>query len=370
MERFGIPQVPGYHGDSQEDDFLYKEAERIGFPLLIKASAGGGGKGMRIVEKLSDFHDALGTARREAMNAFGDDRVLLERYITSPRHIEVQVFSDLHGNHVHLYERECSIQRRYQKIVEETPSCALDDKLRLDICECAVKIASSISYLGAGTVEFILDTDGSYYFLEMNTRLQVEHPITEMLCGVDLVRWQIMVAEGREIPLAQKDIIPRGHALEVRIYAEDPGNGFMPSIGNITHRGDVEGSFVRLDAGYNTGNEVTVHFDPMLAKLIVWGETRDQALGRMKVALEQVPFMGLTTNRSYLGRVLEHPEFIAGNTYTHFVKTYEEDLAKDVSEEKMSKVLAAIFLGSEPATANRNSKVSSPWNRSDSWRNV
>ena len=340
MEKAGIPLIPGYHGDNQEVSLLLNEAKKISFPVLIKASAGGGGKGMRIVHQEGEFLEALDGAKREALNAFGDDKVLIEKFITDPRHIEVQVMSDQHGGHFHFWERECSIQRRYQKIVEESPSPALDKSLRESICLTAVKIAETMNYEGAGTVEFILDKNGKYYFLEMNTRLQVEHPITEMVTGVDLVDLQVRVAQGEKLAFSQEEITQRGHAIEVRLYAEDPDNNFLPSIGTLEVVGESQQIGTRLDTGYLDGNEVTVSFDPMLAKLIVWSTNREKAIKKMDKALEDYPFLGLKTNREYLKRILKHKAFISGETFTHFVKTYEDDLRP--SEPKTEVLAVAI----------------------------
>jgi len=346
MEKLGIPIIPGFHGENQDDVFLKAEASKIGYPILIKASAGGGGKGMRIVREDKEFLESLGAAKREARNAFDDDIVLIEKFIENPRHIEVQVFGDEHGNCVHLYERECSIQRRHQKIIEESPSPALDSKTRTEITNVAVQIAKGIHYRGAGTVEFIYDEDGQFYFLEMNTRLQVEHPVTEMITGIDLVEWQILVACGRRLPLKQEEIYCRGHAIELRLYAEDPDNGFLPSIGKLSLVGEAKLRNVRLDTGYTDGNEIGVQFDPMLAKLIAWSDSRPKAIAKLRLSLEDFPFLGLKTNREYLGRVLEHEQFIKGETFTHFVQTFEEDLKKrpDLLED-IAKVIAA---SSEP----------------------
>lgn len=324
--KVGVPVIPGYHGDDQSAKVLLSEARKMKWPILIKASAGGGGKGMRVVEKEADFNEALESAKREAMNSFGDDRMLIEKYIEHPRHIEVQVFSDSKGNHVHLFERECSIQRRHQKIIEESPSIALTATLRKNICESAVMLSRHINYLGAGTVEFILDRDGSFYFLEMNTRLQVEHPVTEMVTGTDLVEWQIRVARGEELPLKQEEIIQKGHAIEARICSEDPDNNFMPSIGHLYFIGTPTTSHTRFECGMVNGNEVLLNFDPMLAKVISWGETRAQAAHRLTLALEDLPFLGIKTNGEYIARILKNGHFLKGDTYTHFVKTYAEEL--------------------------------------------
>lgn len=345
IKALNVPAIPGYHGDNQDAALLKKEAANIGYPVLVKASAGGGGKGMRIVYGEEDFIESLESAKREALNSFGDDKVLIEKFIENPRHIEVQVLSDQHGNHVHLFERECSIQRRYQKIVEETPSPALSGETRAKICHAAVEIARGVNYEGAGTVEFIYDEDGSFYFLEMNTRLQVEHPITEMVTGIDLVRAQINVAFGNKLSFTQDDITQRGHALEVRYYAENPDNNFLPSTGKIEYVGRAELNNVRLDTGYRDGNEITIDFDPMLAKLITWGSSREEAISKMKLSFDHIPFLGPINNISYLKRILDHPEFRKGNTFTHFVKTYEQDLVEqNISEEDQALALAALLL--------------------------
>ncbi len=373
-EEAGIPLVPGYHGENQEADFLFEQAKKIGLPVLIKASAGGGGKGMRIVEKESDFLDALAAAKREAMNAFGDDIVLIEKFIVNPRHIEVQVMSDLHGNHLHFFERECSIQRRYQKIVEESPAPGMGDDLRQAICSVATKISKSIDYVGAGTVEFILDEDGSFYFLEMNTRLQVEHPVTEMVTGADLVRLQIEVAQGAKLDFTQADIEQRGHSIEVRIYAEDPDHDFMPSIGKLLFVGETQLNQVRLDTGYRNGNEVTVSFDPMLAKLIVHAGNRNHAIEKMLQALKDFPFLGLTTNRDYLSRILKSDPYKVGPTYTHFVKTYKDILGpEELSEEKKAEIFASYqLLNSFSDTPTHGAKAESvgPWDTLSGMRTV
>tara|TARA_R110000868_G_scaffold38661_1_gene135016 strand:+ start:20786 stop:22270 length:1485 start_codon:yes stop_codon:yes gene_type:complete len=364
MEEIKIPLIPGYHGDEQEPNFLKKEADKIGYPVLVKASAGGGGKGMRVVASSGEFIESLAAAKREAMNAFGDERVLIEKYIQNPRHIEIQVMSDQHGNHTHLFERECSIQRRHQKIVEESPSPALDDSLRNKMADVAIRITSSINYEGAGTIEFILDGDipGAFYFLEMNTRLQVEHPVTELVTGLDLVKLQIAVASGDKLAYTQNDLIQRGHALELRIYAEDPDNGFLPSIGTI-HQ--VAQTSARLDTGYRDGNKVTISFDPMLAKLVVYGATRDEAIASAIQALKETPFLGVTTNRDYLARILGHEKFIAGETFTHFVGTYADSLSpKDAGDEEMALAVASHFL------MNTSSKTVSEKDTYSSWSHL
>lgn len=371
IQELGVPSIPGYHGDNQKPDFLLEKAKDIGFPVLIKASAGGGGKGMRIVEHEKEFISNLEGAKREALNAFSDETVLIEKYIKSPRHIEIQVMSDAHGNHLHLFERECSIQRRYQKIVEESPSTAVNPELRKQMTDAALKITRGINYLGAGTVELILDTDGKFYFLEMNTRLQVEHPVTEMVTGLDLVRLQILVASGEKLPMTQNEVTQTGHAIEVRLYAEDPDNNFLPSIGTISKIGTTHLRHVRLDSGYVDGNDVSIAFDPMLAKLIAFGETRDEAIKTMDLALNDIVFLGkgIKTNRSYLKRILKTEEFKKGLTYTHFVNTYAEKLrpVKATQNEEAQAIAAFLFSKSQHNQPINNSDV---WSRLEGFRNV
>jgi 3-methylcrotonyl-CoA carboxylase alpha subunit len=343
-QKIGVPVIPGYHGDDQAPAVLKKKASEVGFPVLIKASAGGGGKGMRVVNALAEFDEALDSAKREAINSFGDDRVLVEKYILDPRHIEIQVMSDQHGQHFHFFERECSIQRRHQKIVEETPSTALTSELREQMAASALLLTKHINYEGAGTVEFVLDRAGKFYFLEMNTRLQVEHPITEMVTGVDLVRLQILVARGEKLTLEQKNIVQRGHAIEVRLCAEDPDNDFMPSIGKILKIGRPTIPNSRLDCGYIDGNEVTISFDPMLGKLIVWGEDRVTATKKLCAALGEVMMLGLVSNREYLIRILQSEAFARGDTFTHFVKTYADELVKKSADERDMALAIAAYL--------------------------
>ncbi len=348
MEELGVPLIPGYHGIEQGMEALKKEAFSIGYPLLIKATAGGGGKGMRIVHFEEEFADALAGAKREAMNAFGNDQVLLEKFISSSRHIEIQVFSDSHGNHVHLYERECSIQRRYQKIVEESPSLAVNQKLRDQMTEVATNITRGIGYLGAGTIEFMLDIDSNFYFLEMNTRLQVEHPVTEFVTGLDLVEWQIKVSEGQKLPLRQDQIKQNGHAIEVRIYAEDPDNGFLPSIGTLRKVGPDFGECslngLRCDTGYLCGNKVSVDFDPMCAKLIAHGSDRAVAINKLKMGLNHFPFSGIVTNKNYLLRILKSDAFLKGETFTDFIDKNKDQLKAslltDLPEEDLADMIA------------------------------
>lgn len=318
----GAPTVPGYNGESQDDEVLIDEARRIGFPLLIKASAGGGGKGMRGVYSSADFVEQLAGARREARAAFGDETVFLERLIQRPRHIEIQVLGDQHGNLIHLGERECSIQRRHQKIVEESPSIALNPSLRAEMGNAAVRIAQAAGYVNAGTIEFMLDEDRQFYFLEMNTRLQVEHPVTEMVTGLDLVRHQLYIAAGEPLGIAQEQISPRGHAIEVRIYAEDPYQNFLPSTGTITRFIPPDGPGVRLDSGVETGDEISQYYDPMIAKLIVYGENRPAAVARMQQALAHSTIFGVTTNVPLLHAISVHPAFQQGQTHTGFLEEH------------------------------------------------
>ncbi|HVR47116.1 MAG TPA: acetyl-CoA carboxylase biotin carboxylase subunit [Candidatus Binatia bacterium] len=319
VREFGVPTVPGYDGDDQSAAGLREQAERIGFPLLIKASAGGGGRGMRIVESAARFTEALEAAKREALAAFGDDTVLLERYLRSPRHIEFQILADAHGTTLHLGERECSIQRRHQKVVEEAPSVALTPALRAEMGAAAVRAAESVGYVNAGTCEFMLDADGAYYFLEMNARLQVEHPVTEIVYGIDLVHWQLRIASGERLTLAQPDVRPRGWAIEARLYAEDPANDLLPSTGTIERWSPPEGPGVRVDAGVTAGSEVTHYYDPMLAKLIAYGDDRAAAIARLERALEESSVDGVATNLPLLLWIARDAAFHAGETTTRFL---------------------------------------------------
>lgn len=373
----GVPIVPGYDDENQDVDVLKKEAARIGYPVLIKASAGGGGKGMRVVNDAKDFDQSLAQARGEAENAFGDSRVFLEKYLTHPRHIEVQVFSDTHGNHLHLFERECSIQRRHQKIVEETPSVALDDESRAWVTSRAVALAEAIGYEGAGTIEFIMDADpdsgkGDLYFLEMNTRLQVEHPVTECVTGLDLVRLQILVAQGFPIPFTQEEVKQNGHAIECRIYAEDPLRGHLPSTGILQAIGGVPMRNVRLDCGFADGQEVTAYYDPMIAKLIVWGPTRDEAIETMQRALRTYTFAGLKTNVRYLERILDVAAFREGKTFTNFLVSHERDLGMPpASDDDVALAIGAYLLcsgqsgsGSLHRAASSGKDLSTVWESS------
>ncbi|MEQ8673524.1 MAG: biotin carboxylase N-terminal domain-containing protein [Aggregatilineales bacterium] len=325
----GVPLVPGYEGDDQSDDALIKAAENIGYPIMVKASAGGGGKGMRRVDVPANLPEELATARREAKQAFGDDTLILEKLVENPRHIEVQIFGDGHGKVIALGERECSIQRRHQKIIEEAPSPFLDPALRKQICEVAVSIGEQLGYSNAGTVEFLVDSEKNFYFMEMNTRLQVEHPVTESVYGVDLVRWQILAADpdsqidlfGTYWRYETGEIPPNRHAIEVRVYAEDPDNGFLPSTGTIL---DWSASGQRVDSGIRTGDEITIHYDPMIAKIIAWGDTRTEAIRKLDYALANTRLLGVRNNIQFLRRVLTHADFIAGETTTQFIDAHPE----------------------------------------------
>ncbi len=353
METLKIPLVPGYHGENQEPALLFEEAKKIGFPVLIKATAGGGGKGMRIVNNEGEFSDALSASKREAMNAFSNDKVLLEKYIINPRHIEVQLVSDGKGNHFHFFERECSIQRRYQKVIEETPSVAISEEQRMDMCQTAVDIAKGIDYVGAGTIEYILAPDDNFYFLEMNTRLQVEHPVTELVTGFDLVELQIIAASGKAFDFSQDDISQEGHAIECRVYAEDPDNDFLPTSGRIQFVQANSKKDYRLDCGYKNGNRISTSYDPMLAKVIVWESERMTAIDSMQEALNDVVFAGAKTNRDYLKRILDHENFETGDIHTHFIEQEKQSLKKmELSAWDSSKIIAAALGFSGMSTQN------------------
>ncbi|HLI96176.1 MAG TPA: acetyl-CoA carboxylase biotin carboxylase subunit [Candidatus Baltobacteraceae bacterium] len=341
VREFDVPVVPGYDGDDQSAARLREEASRAGFPLLIKASAGGGGRGMRVVERIEQFDEALEAAKREALAAFGNDAVLLERYLRRPRHVEFQVLGDAEGNIIHLGERECSIQRRHQKIVEEAPSPALYPTLRAEMGAAAVRAAKSVNYVNAGTCEFMLDEDGRYYFLEMNTRLQVEHPVTELAYGVDLVHWQLRIASGEELTLKQEEVQPRGWAIETRIYAEDPANHMLPSTGTITQWDPPEGPGVRLDAGVHCGSEVSVYYDPMLAKLVVWGENRAAAIERLTLALADFRIGGIRANVPLLLWIARDEVYRAGYTTTSFLAERLDESIFAKPPEMPADVLAA-----------------------------
>ncbi len=368
MQAANVPVVPGYHDDNQDATFLATESKKIGYPQLIKAVAGGGGKGMRLVEKHEDFPAQLDAARREAKNAFGNDDVLIERYVLGPHHIEFQVFGDMHGNYVHLFERECSIQRRHQKILEETPSPFLDsvhDDMREKMGAAAVAAARAIAYRGAGTIEFIVGEDRQFFFMEMNTRLQVEHPITEMITGEDLVEWQLRVASGEPLPLAQSEIISGGHAIEVRICAENPANDFLPETGRMhmfaTPKIKTDDD-VRLDTGVVSGDEISVYYDPMIAKLITWGEDRPEATRLMQHAIAQTEVLGVKTNLGFLQELVKHPAFLAGKTDTGFIPKHRATLMPGESHIPDRALIAASLhlLACEGGGKDA-------WDRKDGW---
>ncbi len=347
VEEMKGPFIPGYHGGNQEAQFLKKEALKIGYPVLVKASAGGGGKGMRLVEKEADFFEALASAKSEAKRAFNNDEVLLEKYIIEPRHIEVQIFSDSKGNHIHLYDRECSIQRRHQKIIEEAPAPHLSEETKKKMRNFSVSLAKKINYLGAGTIEFVVDKNENFYFLEMNTRLQVEHPVTEYITGTDLISWQFFVANGEELPKKQKEIISRGHSIEARLYCEDPDQGFIPQTGQLLFMGRPSENNCMLDTGYDTGDVVGVEFDPMLAKVIAYGEDRQSALAKISQALNEVGPLGPKTNFEYIKRIFNHSTYREGKVNTSFVEQYKKELApKELDETTKALAIAASFLSS------------------------
>ena len=362
MEGAGVPLVPGYHGADQDPVLLAREADRIGFPVLIKASAGGGGKGMRIVESPAAFAEGLALAQGEARASFGDDHVLVERYLQRPRHIEVQVFADRHGNVVHLFERDCSIQRRHQKVVEEAPAPGMTAERRAAMGRAACDAARAIGYEGAGTVEFIAEND-AFFFMEMNTRLQVEHPVTEMITGQDLVEWQLRVANGEPLPLQQHQLAIHGHAMEVRLYAEDPARDYMPGTGTLHHlRAPEQDAHTRIDTGVQPGDAVTVHYDPMIAKLIVWDETRPAAVRRLQSALDRYEVAGVQTNLELLRRIAHHPAFAAAELDTGFLGRHPDLLAPPAATppDAVLAAAAAALLDAPPPR--------SPWDLATAWR--
>ncbi|MBX5452648.1 MAG: acetyl/propionyl/methylcrotonyl-CoA carboxylase subunit alpha [Acidobacteriia bacterium] len=372
MRKAGVPLIPGYHGEAQDTKSLAAEAARLRYPIMIKASAGGGGKGMRLVERAEEFEAALAGAKREALAAFGDDTVLLEKYLPHARHVEVQIFSDTYGNAVYLFERDCSIQRRHQKIIEEAPAPGVGPSDRRAMGEAAVAAARAVGYVGAGTVEF-LRADSEFYFMEMNTRLQVEHPVTEMITGQDLVEWQLRVAAGEKLPLQQEELRCSGHAIEARIYAEDPARDFLPSIGTITHLRLPEPSpAVRVDCGVRAGDAVRVEYDPMIAKLIVHGETRAAALRRLATALAQCEVAGVETNLDLLRAIAEHPEFAEGGVDTNFLERHPEMLRPDAEIPEFA-IAAIVFreLEMRKKIAAENARARedpySPWAETDAW---
>jgi 3-methylcrotonyl-CoA carboxylase alpha subunit len=367
MGAAGVPLTPGYHGDDQAPDRLQSEADAIGYPVLIKAAAGGGGKGMRLVEKREDFLEQLASCQREAQSAFGDAHVLIERYVIRPRHVEIQIFGDSHGNYVSLFERDCSVQRRHQKVLEEAPAPGLGEARRKAMGAAAVEAARAVNYVGAGTVEFILAPDGAFFFMEMNTRLQVEHPVTEMITGLDLVEWQLRVADGEPLPLRQEQIPLRGHALEARIYAEDPDKGFLPSTGTLLYlKPPHESAHVRIDTGVEEGDSISPYYDPMIAKLIVWDETRDKALGRMRAALADFRVAGVAHNIGFLSRLVQCESFAQARLDTGLIERESAALfPADPGPPQDAYLVAALaqVLGEQAQT-----KGAAPGDKSDGWR--
>ncbi|MCL4132113.1 UNVERIFIED_CONTAM: hypothetical protein GTU68_027965 [Idotea baltica] len=366
MEQAGVPVVPGYHGEGQDPAALAKEADGIGYPVLIKARAGGGGKGMRRVDDPKDFAEALAGAQREGKASFGDGHVLIEKYVTSPRHIEIQVFGDGHGNAVHLFERDCSLQRRHQKVIEEAPAPGMTEGMRAAMGEAAVRAAKAIGYSGAGTVEFIVDaSDGlradRFYFMEMNTRLQVEHPVTEEITGVDLVELQLHVAAGGELPFEQDDLAILGHAMEARIYAEDAVKGFLPATGTLHHLRMPED--VRVDTGVRQGDTITPHYDPMIAKVVVHEESREAALGAMRAALDSIRVAGTVTNVGFLARLIDHEGFASGDVDTGLIDRDLESLIADVAPSASARALAALGAIGLPRDSGKD-----PWDSLMGWR--
>jgi acetyl-CoA carboxylase, biotin carboxylase subunit len=363
-----IPLVPGSEDAITDVNEAKKLAGKIGFPVLIKASAGGGGKGMRIVKDEKQFDEQMQRAVSEAISAFGDGSVFIERYVSSPRHIEVQVLGDKHGNVVHLFERECSVQRRHQKVVEEAPSSVLTHNLREEMGRCAVEVAKACNYIGAGTVEFLLDEKKNFYFLEMNTRLQVEHPVTEMITGLDLVKEQIKIARGEKLSFDQKDLKINGHAIEARVYAEDPTNDFLPDTGNLITYRIPQGPGVRVDDAFEEGMDIPIYYDPMIAKLIVYGSDRDEAIARMTRAIDEYEISGVATTLPFCKFVMQHESFKSGNFDTHFVAKYfkpEMLISEDEEEMEIAAMLAVDMLKSKKIGASNSSGFSNP---SSNWR--
>jgi 3-methylcrotonyl-CoA carboxylase alpha subunit len=380
VKKAGVPVVPGYHAVDPSEQDLREAAELIGLPLLIKASAGGGGRGMRLVREAGEFDEALAGARREALAAFGDDKILLEYYIGQSRHIEVQVFGDSAGQVIHLFERDCSVQRRHQKILEESPAPGLSPQVREAMASAAVQAAQAVDYVGAGTVEFIMDLGraddiGNFYFLEMNTRLQVEHPVTEMVSGIDLVEWQLRIAAGARLPIEQGAVKRRGHAIEARIYAEDPRQDYLPSVGTLTHlRFPEETTSLRIDSGVREGDTVSPYYDPMIAKVIAWGSQREDALRRLRRALDQIEVVGVTTNRDLLAAITVHFDYASGAFDTTFLDEHRDELAAEAKAPLAeSLVLAAIaelmhLSNAAQVCGAAEDDPYSPWRRRDGWR--
>ncbi len=367
----GVPIIPGMESRATDAAAIQAIADEIGFPIMIKAAAGGGGKGMRIVRDMQELQPALEAGRREAQAAFGDDTVYLEKFIERPRHVEVQVLADQHGNVVHLFERECSIQRRHQKIIEESPSLALDDTLRQTMGLTACRVMQAVGYTNAGTVEFLLDPDKNFYFLEVNARIQVEHPVTEMVTGIDLVKQQIRIAAGEPLPFSQAQIQPKGHAIECRIYAEDPENQFLPSIGKLEYVQEPQGAGIRCDSGIYPGMEVTHYYDPILAKVVVWDEHREAAIAKMIHALSQYVILGIQTPIPFLIELLSHSEFRKGNLHTHFLEEHFSGWKPKPGETiRRLAFLVAAYLDSRPrgiAVPAEEHRIPTPWETLGNW---
>ena len=375
MEKAQVPLVPGYHGDDQSEVVIKKAADDMGYPVLLKATAGGGGKGMRQVWSEAEFSEGFAAAKREAKSSFGDDTMLVEKYLTQPRHVEIQVFCDNHDNAVYLFERDCSVQRRHQKVIEEAPAFGMPEALRQKMGESAIKSAQAIGYQGAGTVEFLLDVDGSFYFMEMNTRLQVEHPVTELITGQDLVEWQLRVAAGEVLPKTQQELAIKGHAFEARIYAEDANNNFLPATGKLNFlQPPVESDHVRVDTGVRQGDEVSVFYDPMIAKLIVWDENREKALQRLTKALSEYRISGVTTNIDFLYNLATCPAFVHEDIDTGFIEKHQSDIfhadEQTLADELPIAALYLVLSLAERAKAKAayTSDPYSPWNNTNAWR--
>jgi 3-methylcrotonyl-CoA carboxylase alpha subunit len=369
MQSCGVPIVPGFHGEDQGLPTLQAAAERIGYPVLVKASAGGGGRGMRIVRSAGELSEAVTGAKREAGAAFGDERLLIEKYVAKPRHIEVQVFGDSRGNVVSLFERECTLQRRHQKVVEEAPSVSISSERRAEMSAAARAGAKAVGYAGAGTVEFITDA-AAFYFIEMNTRLQVEHPVTEMITGLDLVEWQLRVAAGEALPLRQDEIKAEGHAIEARIYAEDADKGFLPSTGTVWQFREPAGHGIRVDTGFRIGDAVTPYYDALLAKLIVYGSDRAQALTRISAALDEFEIAGVTTNLAFLKALLSHPQVARGEIDTGFIEREIAALAprrRSLSPLDLAAACVAVLVREQNEHAAKSDNLNSPWDRTDGW---
>ncbi len=375
MEKANVPLVPGYHGEDQAEQILKQAADDMGYPVLLKATAGGGGKGMRQVWSEKEFSEGLAAAKREAKSSFGDDTMLVEKYLTQPRHVEIQVFCDNHNNAVYLFERDCSVQRRHQKVIEEAPAFSMSESLRAQMGESAIKSAQAIGYQGAGTVEFLLDVDGSFYFMEMNTRLQVEHPVTEMISGQDLVEWQLRVAAGETLPKTQSELSINGHAFEARIYAEDANNDFLPATGTLSFlQTPVESDNVRIDTGVRQGDEVSVFYDPMIAKLIVWDENREKALQRLAKALAEYRIDGVTTNIDFLYNLATSKPFIDADIDTGFIEKHNDLIFHKDSQTLANELpMAALYLVLSQQQnaidkANTTNDPHSPWHNTNAWR--